>query len=342
MTKSRFNLPVPFGWYAVYMASELVRGDVKPLYYFEQDLVLFRTESGAARVLDAMCPHLGAHIGHGGKVHGESVACPFHGWEYNGDGVCTKVPYAEKIPPKVADGHPCMKSYPVKEMNGVIWAWYHPEGIDPLFEIEEIPELDDRDNWSEPTIQEWEVNAPLQETGENAVDKAHFEFVHGINEMPASEITVDGFTRSTEMDVRSASYDEEGNRNPNELMDRKITTINIGPGYSLQSFIGITDIRMLGTITPITRDKVFLRFITVIGNDISQTSEVIAQAMLDNLRIQVEQDIPIWNHKKYQEKPILCDGDGPIMQYRKWFSQFYPQRGSASVPCRATQQDTRG
>ena len=45
--------------------------------------------------------------------------------------------------------------------------------------------------------------------------------------------------------------------------------------------------------------------------------------MLDNLRNQVEQDIPIWNHKIYREQPILCDGDGPITQYRKWFSQFY-------------------
>ena len=36
-----------------------------------------------------------------------------------------------------------------------------------------------------------------------------------------------------------------------------------------------------------------------------------------------EQDIPIWNHKTYVEDPILCDGDGPIAKYRKWFSQFY-------------------
>ncbi len=37
----------------------------------------------------------------------------------------------------------------------------------------------------------------------------------------------------------------------------------------------------------------------------------------------LEADIPIWHHKKYVVDPILCDGDGAIMKYRKYFSQFY-------------------
>lgn len=323
MSVSRFNLPVPYGWYAVSLSEELATGDVKPIVYFEEDMVLFRTESGQAKVLDAMCPHLGAHIGHGGTVKGESVACPFHGWEYNGDGICTDVPYAENMPPAVRDGKQVIHAYPVVELNGVIWAWYHPEKSAPLFDLDEVPELADRENWSEPTIHEWIVNAPSQEMGENAVDKAHFEFVHSIKGMPRSDITTDGHRRSTVMDVHSASYNEDGSQNEEELMERTITTLNIGPGFTLQSFIGITDIRMLGTVTPIDRDTTLLRFITIIGRDISEAGELIAQAMLDNLCNQVEQDIPIWNHKSYRANPMLCDGDGPIALYRKWFSQFY-------------------
>ena len=38
---------------------------------------------------------------------------------------------------------------------------------------------------------------------------------------------------------------------------------------------------------------------------------------------QVEQDIPIWENKIYLDTPLLCDGDGSIRKYRKWFSQFY-------------------
>lgn len=323
MNESRFNLAIPCGWYAVSLSADLVAGEVKALNYFGKELVLFRAESGKANVLDAMCPHLGAHIGHGGIVSGESVACPFHGWEYNGDGVCTLVPYAQNMPPKFGNGEQALHAYPVVEINGAVWAWYHPEKVAPLFEIDEVPELADRDNWSEPTIREWVVNAPSQEMGENAVDKAHFEFVHNIQGMPHSEVTIDGYRRSTVMEVESAAYNEDGSFSEDEIIERKITTTNLGPGYALQSFIGLTDIRMLSTITPIDEETTLLRFITIMGNDISAAGEVIAQAMLDNLYNQVEQDIPIWNHKVFRENPILCDGDGPIMQYRKWFSQFY-------------------
>ena len=38
---------------------------------------------------------------------------------------------------------------------------------------------------------------------------------------------------------------------------------------------------------------------------------------------QVKEDIPIWEHKKYADKPVLCDKDGPIAQFRKHYSNFY-------------------
>jgi hypothetical protein len=38
---------------------------------------------------------------------------------------------------------------------------------------------------------------------------------------------------------------------------------------------------------------------------------------------QLEQDIPIWEHKVYFDRPVLCDGDGPIGLFRKWSRQFY-------------------
>jgi hypothetical protein len=34
-------------------------------------------------------------------------------------------------------------------------------------------------------------------------------------------------------------------------------------------------------------------------------------------------DMIVWNNKKYRPKPILCDGDGPIAKWRKYFRQFY-------------------
>ncbi|OXH81003.1 Rieske (2Fe-2S) protein, partial [Burkholderia multivorans] len=76
----RFPMDIPFGWFCIGYSDEVAVGDVKPLRYFGKDLVMFRGESGEIGVLDAYCPHLGAHMGHGGTVEGDSLRCPFHHW----------------------------------------------------------------------------------------------------------------------------------------------------------------------------------------------------------------------------------------------------------------------
>jgi hypothetical protein len=36
----------------------------------------------------------------------------------------------------------------------------------------------------------------------------------------------------------------------------------------------------------------------------------------------MEEDRIIWDRKKYFERPLLCNGDGPFLQFRKWYGQF--------------------
>ncbi len=62
------NLPIPFGWFAICYSDELQTGEVKPLHYFDKELVVWRGDDGDARVLDAYCPHLGAHMGYGARL----------------------------------------------------------------------------------------------------------------------------------------------------------------------------------------------------------------------------------------------------------------------------------
>ena len=81
---SRFPFPAVFnGWYFVAYSDELPVRGVQPLHYFGVDLVVYRDDDGVAHVLDAHCPHLGAHLGHGGLVCGPALRCPFHGWRWN-------------------------------------------------------------------------------------------------------------------------------------------------------------------------------------------------------------------------------------------------------------------
>ena len=86
----------PTGWFMVGWSAEFPVGEVRPLHYFGEDLVAWRTDDGALQIMDAHCPHLGAHIGHHGKVHGDCVQCPYHGWTYGTDGVNRSIPYEDR------------------------------------------------------------------------------------------------------------------------------------------------------------------------------------------------------------------------------------------------------
>ena len=77
--------PFPRGWYAVCDSDELAADEVKPLHYLGRELVAVRDANGDARVFDAYCPHLGAHLGHGGRVENGTLHCPFHGWQFSAE-----------------------------------------------------------------------------------------------------------------------------------------------------------------------------------------------------------------------------------------------------------------
>ncbi len=76
----------PTGWFQVAWSDEIGVGDVHKMTYFSQEMVAWRAESGELTVMNAFCEHLGAHLGFGGKVVGEVLQCPFHGWQWSHEG----------------------------------------------------------------------------------------------------------------------------------------------------------------------------------------------------------------------------------------------------------------
>lgn len=181
------DIGYPFGWYPFMLSSELATGEVRPVRYFGRDLAVWRGEDGAVRMLDAYCKHLGAHMGHGGKVHGNLLECPFHAWRYDGDkGTVKDIPYARVIPPQVK--RKCTRNWHIREANQWIWMWYHPEDLAPLYEVVSLPEASDP-AWTPYDIVEWKVWGSLQNMAENGVDFAHFKYIHGTAELPTAELS---------------------------------------------------------------------------------------------------------------------------------------------------------
>ena len=140
------------------------------------DFVLFRDSDSNIHCLSDVCCHRGAALSQG-KIKGDCVACPYHGWEFNGQGRCTAIPALGRdlVPPTRAR----VDSYPVREKFGWIWVFLGDapeEERPPFLDDSWFPEYFD-DEWVKlPMSYEAPVNWARSE--ENSIDGAHPSFVH--------------------------------------------------------------------------------------------------------------------------------------------------------------------
>ncbi len=305
------TLPIPNGWFAVEWSHALREGEVRPIHYFGEDLVLFRSRSGHARVLDAFCPHLGAHLGHGGRVMGETVRCPFHGWQFDGtSGDCVHIPYCERVPQQAR-----VRAWDVQEKNGMIFAWHHSEGKPPEWDFPTLPEIGDSE-WSEPRFFDLEIPAHVQDTHENNNDPVHFQFVHGMVETPPSEIRFSQDGRHYQI----VSHAER--QTPFGTFQTSLVRDSWGLGLSSVRSVGIDDagLLMYSSTTPIDARRVRSRWLlTATRNWVDLAGEEFIQGLTAG----VQQDFPIWSNKVHRARPVLCEADVYLADFRKWARQFY-------------------
>ena len=309
MTDRRYSFPpYPDGWFRVAYSDELARGAVLPLDYFGRELVLYRDEAGAPHLLDAHCPHLGAHLGYGGTVEGTAIRCPFHAWLWDGDGRCIDIPYCDRIPRGAVT-----RPWTVDERNGLVMAWHHAAGDAPAYELPTLDAVGD-DGWTPMEVRKWTVRARWLDMNENCVDMAHFRFVHGTLTIPPTTAEIDGTTHIARSEFRMKMPGGEG--------DAELVTYDYGPGMQVVRMSGLIDSLMLNTCTPIDEERTDVSFAYTVRACGDDRKKRLAAAVVKDLKNQFEADRPIWENKKYWTRPALCDGDGPLATYRKWLQQF--------------------
>jgi len=310
--KEHCPLPVPNGWFAVAFSKDLEEGEVKPIHYFGEDLVLFRGRSGRPYVLDAYCPHLGAHLGHGGRVLSESVRCPFHGWQFEGaSGTCNEIPYCKRIPPNAR-----VRRWEVVERNYMIFVWHHLEGKPASWQVPEVPELGHAE-WTAPRHFEIEVPVHQQDMHENNLDPVHFRFVHGMQDYPQdSEITYGEDGRY--MRVQHTSQQET----PYGTFDLTLVRDSYGMGLTTVRTIGVpgAGLLMFSSTSPIDTENTISRWVLATTRNMA---DVAGEEWMQSITTGVLDDMEIWTHKVHRATPVLCEADTYLAEFRKWAKQFY-------------------
>ncbi|TXS96100.1 Rieske 2Fe-2S domain-containing protein [Parahaliea maris] len=305
-SKTNTTPDFPMGWFSVARSQELQVGEVQRVHAFDRELALYRTRSGVPVIQDAFCPHLGAHLGVEGRVVGESLRCPFHGWRFDTSGQCVEIPYCEEIPERAR-----IRMWPTAEKNNEIYIWFHPEGKDPLWEIPHVPELEN-EQWTAPRHSQFEIPIHIQDIAENSCDPVHFQYVHRQPGVPASEVTIDGDGRTMHLHA-----DMEQAANPSHLHSTvfqpglAIVRTTYGPGAEMVVY---------NSALPIDRNTTLLRWQLSVRREIE---DLAGDDVMNGIIEGLSQDYPIWSNKVHKRKPVFCRGDGPLVQYRKWVRQFY-------------------
>jgi len=315
------------GWHCLGLLKTFQDGKPHQIDAFGTSLVVFRSESdGRINVLDAYCRHMGGNLAHG-TVKGDSIACPFHDWRWNGKGKCTDIPYARRVPPLART-----RAWTTLERNGQLFVWNDPQGNPPIPE-QDIPVIEGygTDEWTD-----WTWNTQLvegshsREIVDNNVDMAHFFYVHYafpryfknifeghtatqiMHSTPRQDMAVGTSYDDPNSNLRSeASY-----YGPSYMIDRLWSEAN---GMTIETVL-------INSHYPISPDSFVLQYGAIVKKIPGLSEEenaALGARFVEGVELGFEQDVEIWKSKARIDNPLLSEEDGPVYQQRRWYEQFY-------------------
>lgn len=115
---------IPNQWYPILQTGDIKRDKPTGVRRMGEELVLWRDLDGNLVCQTARCPHKGANIADG-RLKGNTVECPYHGFRFDAEGACKVVPALgsdARIPASLK-----LRKYPVREEHGLVWMWWGDE-----------------------------------------------------------------------------------------------------------------------------------------------------------------------------------------------------------------------
>ncbi len=163
-------------WMPFLLPEELPAADCPPIRVrlLGEDLVAFRDTNGRLGLLDRYCPHRRVDL-YFGRNEECGLRCVYHGWKFDVDGNVMDMPAEPANSPLRSEVK--IKSYPLTEWGGVIWAYMGPpEHMPP-----KPPELE----WGSVHASQRHVGKRLQENNwaqgvEGGIDSSHVGILHSL------------------------------------------------------------------------------------------------------------------------------------------------------------------
>ena len=320
-------------WYAV-LSSRQVKSD-RPIGVTRlgEQLVFWRDQRGQVHALQDACPHRGVALS-GGKVVGDQIQCPFHGFEFDPNGRCTYLPAigrTEPVPKQfLAHG------YPTHEAHSLIflyWGLPTAELAPPAF----FDNLDESFAYGE-AIDPWQTH--YSRVIENQLDVAHLPFVHYNTIGQGDRTVVDGpvvdWTGPDRFTVFVFNRSDDGQppRSPRGLdtSGKEFHLEFIFPNL-WQNYIG-EDVRVVAAFVPVDEGQtlLYLRFyqrflrLPLIGTLISRLAMPFNVYIAHQDRVVVETQLPKRSQLRSGEK--LIQADQPIIAYRRRREELIKQNAA--------------
>ncbi len=307
-------------WYAV-LESKEVKKQLVAAKRFGEKMLFFRDNSGKINCIADKCCHRGASLALG-KHMGNTVACPFHGIEYNEKGLVTKIPANGSNAPIPKNFK--VKAYTVMEKSGFIWLWYgeEREAYPPLHFFDELNDMcytSIKDPWA----------VHYSRCIENQLDVAHVPFVHYNTIGRGDKTVVNGpkviFEEDTLTFYVNNVYDDGKiiGKKPNEVTDyENFFSLKFRFPNIWQNIIS-DKMRVFAAFVPVDEENsiVYVRYyqsiikVPVLKELFNFAGKALSKKVLKQDKTVVLTQIPIKTELHMKEN--LFSGDMPIIEYRK-------------------------
>ncbi len=303
------------GWMFIGFSKDYPKGKIAARTFMDEECLVFRTESGQLNMVEPYCSHFGVNM-KTGRVAKEYLVCPMHSRAFNGDGSCVKA------------GQRSIRSYPIAENRGLVFAWFDQPGVAPQWPAPEFLTTSGHPDilWSHSRLLSLHhPSVPM----DNAVDPRHFKETHAMfgNVVEEGRFQPDGHRATCTMAV--------------EMLPPLSTALRVNSTRTTTWFDGplnVTQENQSGSnIYPLCN------FLTIIeGRQCRLTQIGIGRRSLNPVkwfldgigyvgsRYATWEDTAVWNNRKVQDPDHYNhDTDRALAQFRQWFDGFAYETGSA-------------